>query len=503
MATLSGGHLAVDFASGAVPALLPFLALEFDLSYTATAVLMLAVLVSSSFVQPLFGLWSDRRGALWLLPGGVALAGVGTGLAAVAPSYGLVLVLVFLGGIGIAAYHPEGAKFAAYASGRKRASGMSYFNIGGNTGYALGPIVVTPLVALARARTAGWSRCCPSSSARSCCSGRCRRLSAVLPTAGVRSAGEGRDDLRAMSLLAVVIALRSVAWFGLLTFVPLWVVANGGTEGEGSRELSLMLVAGAVGTLVLGPVADRIGLRRTLVVTQAALPFLIAVFVSVGGAVGNARADARRPLRRRHVRDHDGAQPALPPAARRDGERALGRGRDGSRGRRGRRARGGRRRDRPRDRALRRGRGAGSRSPPLLLPAVAPGLEASARARAGRDRLGWARSIEPSVNEETNRMTAQEFFAELPGKADPAKTAGMHNTYVFDVEDVGQWTVAVDDGTVTVTEGAGEADCTITASEETLVKIANGEANPTTAYMTGKLKIQGDMGAALKLQKLF
>lgn len=100
-------------------------------------------------------------------------------------------------------------------------------------------------------------------------------------------------------------------------------------------------------------------------------------------------------------------------------------------------------------------------------------------------------------------MTAQEFFAELPGKADPEKTAGMHNTYVFDVEDVGQWTVAVDDGTVSVSEGAGEADCTIRASEETLVKIANGEANATTAYMTGKLKIEGDMGAALKLQKLF
>ena len=55
MATLSGGHLAVDFSSGAVPALLPFFVLEFDLSYTATAVLMLAVLVSSSLVQPLFG----------------------------------------------------------------------------------------------------------------------------------------------------------------------------------------------------------------------------------------------------------------------------------------------------------------------------------------------------------------------------------------------------------------------------------------------------------------
>lgn len=100
-------------------------------------------------------------------------------------------------------------------------------------------------------------------------------------------------------------------------------------------------------------------------------------------------------------------------------------------------------------------------------------------------------------------MTAQEFFASLPERADAAKTAGMHNTYVFDIEDVGQWTVTVEDGAVTVAEGTGEADCTIRASEETLVKIARGEANPTTAYMTGKLKIDGDMGAALKLQKLF
>jgi len=100
-------------------------------------------------------------------------------------------------------------------------------------------------------------------------------------------------------------------------------------------------------------------------------------------------------------------------------------------------------------------------------------------------------------------MTAQEFFASLPERVDASKVAGMQNTFVFDVQDVGQWTVSVDDGVVSVTEGVGEADCTISASEETLVKIAKGEANPTTAYMTGKLKIQGDMGAALKLQKLF
>lgn len=100
-------------------------------------------------------------------------------------------------------------------------------------------------------------------------------------------------------------------------------------------------------------------------------------------------------------------------------------------------------------------------------------------------------------------MTAHEFFDALPGKVDPGKTAGMSNTYVFDIDGVGEWTVSVADGAVSVVEGANDADCTISASEETLMKIANGEANATTAYMTGKLKIKGDMGAALKLQKLF
>ena len=285
MATLSVGHLAVDFASGAVPALLPFFVLEFDLSYTATAVLMLAVLASSSLLQPLFGLWSDRSGATWLLPAGVALAGVATGVAAVAPSYVLVLVLAFFAGIGIAAYHPEGAKFAAFASGRKRASGMSIFNIGGNTGYALGPIVVTPLV-LWLGLTGGLVAMLPVVVVAVLLLRTLSSLRRVMPAGPAHAAGHGTDDVRAMTLLGVVIALRSVAWFGLLTFVPLWVVENGGTEGEGNRELSLMLVAGAVGTLVLGPVADRIGLRRTLVLTQGVIPVLIVAYLTLGGVLG-------------------------------------------------------------------------------------------------------------------------------------------------------------------------------------------------------------------------
>ena len=100
--------------------------------------------------------------------------------------------------------------------------------------------------------------------------------------------------------------------------------------------------------------------------------------------------------------------------------------------------------------------------------------------------------------------TVQEFFETLPARADTSKTAGMNNSYAFDIEGAGQWTVKVADGNVSVHDGLADAsDVTISASQEIFEKIVAGEQNPTSAYMTGKLKLKGDMGAAMKLQKLF
>ena len=99
--------------------------------------------------------------------------------------------------------------------------------------------------------------------------------------------------------------------------------------------------------------------------------------------------------------------------------------------------------------------------------------------------------------------SVQEFFEGLAARVPADRIAGMNHTYVFDIEGAGAWTVAVADGTIEVTEGIGDADCTFSASEESFGKIVAGEQNPTTAYMTGKLKIKGDMGAAMKLQKIF
>jgi MFS transporter, FSR family, fosmidomycin resistance protein len=285
MAALSSGHLATDFANGALPALLPFFVDKFDLSYTLAAAAILASAVSSSIVQPLFGLWSDRRGAVWLLPAGVALAGIGIALAAVAPSYWLVLLFVVVSGLGVAAFHPEGSKFAAFVGGSRRASAMSLFSIGGNLGFALGPTVATPLV-LAFGLEGGLLLAVPCLLVAAVLLRLARYLGSFASERGRSLAAEAPDRVGALVLLLAVIAFRSISWFGLITFVPLWEVSLGHSKAHGNHLLSLMLLAGGLGTLAAGPLADRFGRRPVLLVSSAATPPLIVVFVAVGGLPG-------------------------------------------------------------------------------------------------------------------------------------------------------------------------------------------------------------------------
>jgi len=111
-------------------------------------------------------------------------------------------------------------------------------------------------------------------------------LRGFVPEPAAAHEREGVDDTRAMKLLLGVIALRSVAWFGLITFVPLWEVALGHSKSHGNHLLALMLFAGGVGTLALGPLADRVGRRPVLLGSVAATGPLVLVFVIVGGVPG-------------------------------------------------------------------------------------------------------------------------------------------------------------------------------------------------------------------------
>jgi FSR family fosmidomycin resistance protein-like MFS transporter len=285
MAALSSGHAAGEVGGGALPALLPFFVERFDLSYTLAALLMLASAFSSSVIQPFFGIWSDRRGGIWLLPSGVAVAGIGIALAADAASYWLVLACVLVSGVGVAAYHPEGSKFAAYTSGRKRASGMSLFSLGGNLGYALGAAAATPIVLWLGLR-GGLLLAVPGLLVAGLLVALAGHLSTFVPERSARRRADGEDRPGALALLLGVIALRSTAWFGLVTFVPLWAVSLGHSKAYGNQLLTLMLLAGVLGTLAAGPLADRIGRRPVLIVSIAATAPLTLVFVAVGGVAG-------------------------------------------------------------------------------------------------------------------------------------------------------------------------------------------------------------------------
>lgn len=287
MGVLSSGHLATDLAQGALPALLPFFVTKFDLSYTMAAALVLAATFASSIIQPAFGLWSDARGALWLLPAGAAVAGIGMALAAVAPSYPLVVLAVMVSGVGVAAYHPEASKFASYVSGARRASGMSFFSVGGNVGFSLGPLLGTSVV-LAFGLAGGLLLAVPGLIGAAL-------LVAVLPyLAGFTPSVERRAETtaqvgqpRALALLLGVVGLRSVAHMGLFAFVPLFEVARGNGKAHGTLLLSLFLLAGALGTLLGGPLADRFGRRLVLIGSFAVTIPLIVVYVLAEGMVGN------------------------------------------------------------------------------------------------------------------------------------------------------------------------------------------------------------------------
>jgi FSR family fosmidomycin resistance protein-like MFS transporter len=289
MAALSSGHLATDLAQGSLPALLPFLKAEFDLTYTMASALVLAATISSSLIQPLFGLWSDVRGALWLLPAGVGLAGVGMALAAAAPSYPLTFLAVLAAGVGVAAYHPEGSKFASYASGSRRASGMSFFSVGGNIGFALGPVYASALI-LSLGLKGGLLIALPGLAVATGLVLVLRYLATFAPDESPREqrAAAAKTETRGLVLLLVVVGLRSVAHMGLFTFIPLWEIHNGHGEAYGTFVLALFLFAGAVGTLLGGPLADRFGRRPVLRGSFIAATPLILVYVLVGGPIGVA-----------------------------------------------------------------------------------------------------------------------------------------------------------------------------------------------------------------------
>jgi MFS transporter, FSR family, fosmidomycin resistance protein len=281
---LALGHFVIDVTQGSLPALLPFLKELHALSYAQVAMIVLAGNLTSSIIQPLFGYLSDQIARRWILPVSVFVAGAGVALLGLAPGYGGVLALVVVMGLGVAAWHPEGYKTATVVAGDRKATALSWFSLGGNVGIAVGPPLMTWLiVGFGADGTLGML--VPSVLVGVL-------LLAALPLftresttpRTTRARKDGVTMPGAMGLLILVVTVRAWTSLGFTTFVPFYYVD---TLKADPRVVGILLFvflgAGALGTVVAGPIADRVGPRPFMTwVLAAALPFGMLFLLSSG-----------------------------------------------------------------------------------------------------------------------------------------------------------------------------------------------------------------------------
>ncbi len=289
IATLSFGHLMTDLNQGMLPALLPFFIAERNLTFAAAGGLILAANVAASATQPLFGWFADRRPSAWLIPAGIATAGTGLALTGVAPTYPLIAAAVATMGLGVSAFHPEAMRWASHAAGPKRATGMSFFSIGGNLGIATGPLVITPLV-LAWGLRSSLALLLPILFVAALLAVEMRRITPPATSrkdaapSGAHS-GASPDRWGLFGRLSVTIMTRSMVYAALSTFIPLfWISILGRTKAEGAVALSIVMGAGVAGTLLGGRLADRYGRRVVVLVAMSLLPPLLLALATARDA---------------------------------------------------------------------------------------------------------------------------------------------------------------------------------------------------------------------------
>src|SRR6202035_5610808 len=223
----------------------------------------------------------------WLIPVGLSFAGLGVALTGLTHSYGLIFAAIAASGMGISAFHPEAARRVRYLGGSRAATSMSLFTVGGMAGFAIGPLLITPTL-IAFGTRGAVLLALPVVIMSAAVTYQLPRLAAVSASRNegvVRSvADEGPEQWSSFSRLTVVVMLRSIVFFGLNTFVPLyWTGVLQGSKSGGGYALATMLTAVVIGTLIGGRMADRYGRRIVVVVSLAALTPLLFLFLDSHG----------------------------------------------------------------------------------------------------------------------------------------------------------------------------------------------------------------------------
>lgn len=280
------GHLCSDINQGALSAVLPFLVAFNGYSYFEVTMLLFFSNIASAVIQPLFGWIGDRRACPWFMAVGVFLAGLGMFGIGYLDDYALVLASSLVSGVGIAMFHPEGGRLANLSAGKSKAGGMSIFAVGGSIGFFVGPTLCAIfLTAFGMHGTLVFlvpAVLCPAVLLVFE-----RRFKALGIASQHVGAGEGiatpPERWGRFSLLMVVLSLRSIIGYGLVAFVPLFVMGVlGHDETTSSLVLSAFSIVGAVATFLSGRASDAAGPHRLLIACLAFTAVLFAAFSQAG-----------------------------------------------------------------------------------------------------------------------------------------------------------------------------------------------------------------------------
>jgi FSR family fosmidomycin resistance protein-like MFS transporter len=282
---LVAAHAFNDMNQSVVPAVLPFLIAQRHLSYEAAASLVLSLTIASSVVQPVFGYVTDKRSIPWLIPAAIVCGLMGTVFLGLASTYPLLLLATLVSGIGSAAFHPEAARTANLVSGTQRSTGMGFFGLGGNIGFALGPILVTPAILFLGLHYAGLI------TIPGICYALYLGLFEMRRFAGFRSEpktfatrADRGDRWGAFGILTATIVLRSMMFFGVLTFTPLFCIAVLGlSKAQANAILAITLVTAAAGVITGGRMGDRFD-RRAIIWVSLAAASIVAPSIALAGA---------------------------------------------------------------------------------------------------------------------------------------------------------------------------------------------------------------------------
>ena len=306
LAAITAGHIFTDMNQGALPAMLPFIIAAAGLGYARAAGLTFAISIASSLTQPFFGILADKFSKTWMLPLGVLLAGSGLSLIGFFPdNYWLMFTAAIISGIGVAAFHPDGARMANRMAGKNKGKGMGLFSMGGTLGVAAGPLIATPAILFFGLRG---SAVLAAPAIIMCVTllflyTRMHNLAESTDREIKQAKGELSNEWLKFLWLGVAITCRSIVSHSFNTFIPLyWVNVLGQSMATGGMLVTFMTAIGAVVVVLGGHLADRFGMVRIIKlgwfillpsifimthVTSPPLLMLVLAFVSIGNFMVN------------------------------------------------------------------------------------------------------------------------------------------------------------------------------------------------------------------------